>query len=136
MNENYPMCEFCGCAIPNAVNYCPSCGEEIPIFRNKDLYAPSTVSGTNITWVPSKKIYHYPKIAESGTYMLGQFGTTQSGKVWQYSGKRTMECGLCRKIVNNWASIDNYGFVCFVCIEKIMYIENVAEAQVWRNVNE
>ena len=29
MNENYPICEFCGCAIPDVVNYCPSCGEEV-----------------------------------------------------------------------------------------------------------
>jgi hypothetical protein len=39
-NENYPICEFCGGAIPQDCNYCPSCGEDVPFFRNKDLYKP------------------------------------------------------------------------------------------------
>lgn len=28
-NENYPICEMCGCAIPSDADYCPSCGEDV-----------------------------------------------------------------------------------------------------------
>lgn len=28
-NENYPVCEMCGCAMPIDNEYCPSCGEDV-----------------------------------------------------------------------------------------------------------
>lgn len=28
-NENYPVCEFCGCGIPSDADFCPSCGEDV-----------------------------------------------------------------------------------------------------------